>query len=252
MIRLCLLAVLFSLVAAAAPALADDPVSLVDPIVGTSGNSIDGPSDTFPGADAPFGMVQWSPDTPSQPAGGGYLYNDGQITGFTLTHLSGPGCSVFGDIGILPTTGPIADPAAVKQPFTHVTEEASPGYYAILLGQPAIQARLAVTTRTGLASFTYPATTAANILVNAASDQAGVSGTSVRIVSSQEIVGSATSGWFCGMPGSYTVYFALRFNRPFLTQGTWLGDAVSAAPQSSGNRTGAWVTFDTTNEATVK
>jgi predicted alpha-1,2-mannosidase len=241
-----------TLLALAVPARADDPVLLVDPIVGTSGNSIDGPSDTFPGADAPFGMVQWSPDTPSQPAGGGYLYNDGQITGFSLTHLSGPGCSVFGDISILPTTGVIEDPASARQPFTHVTEEASPGFYAIQLGQPAIQARLSVTTRTGLASFTFPAVAQANVLINAASDQAGVSVASVRIVSGQEVVGSATSGWFCGMPGSYTVYFALRFNRPFLTQGTWAGDGITSAPQSQGTRAGAWVSFDTTQEQTVK
>ncbi|MDQ1573477.1 MAG: hypothetical protein QOH44_1036, partial [Actinomycetota bacterium] len=63
-----------------------DPASLVDPIIGTSGAV-----DDFPGADVPFGMVQWSPDTPSRPAGGGYEYNDKSVTGFSLTHVSGPG-----------------------------------------------------------------------------------------------------------------------------------------------------------------
>ncbi len=241
------------LLVCAAPALAYDPVSLVDPLIGTSGNFTDGPSDTFPGADAPFGLVQWSPDTTSQPPGGGYLYGDSQITGFTLTHLSGAGCPVFGDIGILPTIGPIADPADAKQPFTHVTENAAPGYYAIMLGQPGIMSRLTVTTRSGLGSFTFPATPQANILINAGSNQAGVAGASVRFVSDQEIVGSATAGWFCGMPGSYTVYFALRFNRPFLTYGTWLGNQVTAqSGQSSGTRAGSWVTFDTTQQQTVK
>src|SRR5665213_2024352 len=72
---------------AASPA----PTALVDPFVGTSGTTIGGPIDTFPGADVPFGMVQWSPDTPSQNAGGGYEYGDREITGFSLTHLSGPG-----------------------------------------------------------------------------------------------------------------------------------------------------------------
>jgi putative alpha-1,2-mannosidase len=47
-----------------------------------SGTPAGGPIDTFPGADLPFGMVQWSPDTPSQNAGGGYEYSDKQITGF--------------------------------------------------------------------------------------------------------------------------------------------------------------------------
>lgn len=236
-----------------APAAAESTDSLVDPLVGTSGNLTDGPSDTFPGADAPFGMVQWSPDTTSQPAGGGYLYNDDQITGFSLTHLSGPGCAVFGDISILPTIGPISEPPVPKQPFTHVTEQASPGYYALALGQPSILSRLAVTTRSGLGSFTFPQTPQANILINAASNQAGVASASVRFVSDEEVVGSATAGWFCGMPGSYTVYFALRFNRPPLSYGTWLGDHVSSqSAQANGARAGAWATFDTTNQQTVK
>jgi putative alpha-1,2-mannosidase len=42
-----------------------DPASVVRPVLGTSNGG-----NTFPGADAPFGMVQWSPDTNSrrQPA----------------------------------------------------------------------------------------------------------------------------------------------------------------------------------------
>src|SRR5271166_2679236 len=86
------------------------PASLVDTFVGTSGTQIGGPIDDFPGAAVPFGMVQWSPDTPSQNAGGGYEYTDTAITGFSLTHLSGPGCSVFGDFAFLPTVGEISAP----------------------------------------------------------------------------------------------------------------------------------------------
>src|SRR4051812_43154866 len=78
-----------------------DPASLVNPIVGTSGAV-----DTFPGPDRPFGMIQWSPDTsPRRPEGGGYEYNSSQIRGFSLTHISGPGCPAFGDVPILPMVG---------------------------------------------------------------------------------------------------------------------------------------------------
>ena len=64
---------------------------------------------TFPGADVPFGMVQWSPDTlPHRSDGGGYTYGDRKLTGYSLTHLSGPGCRAAGDIAILPMTGAAA------------------------------------------------------------------------------------------------------------------------------------------------
>ena len=237
----------------ARPATAEDPASLVDPLVGTSGNGFDGATDTFPGADAPFGMVQWSPDTPSKPAGGGYNYGDSAITGFSLTHVSGPGCSAFGDVGILPTIGAVTDPAAASQPFSHASEVASPGYYEIMVGMPSVRVRLATSTRAGVGSFAFPATPQANLLVNASSNQAGVSDADVRVVGDDEVAGSATSGWFCGMPGKYTVFFALRFDRPFFAHGTWLAKKVMPQTDAAtGSGAGAWVSFDTTTDPIVR
>jgi putative alpha-1,2-mannosidase len=90
--------------------LVSDPASLVDPLIGTgSGGATVGQVDTYPGATAPFGMVSFSPDTPSRPDGGGYSYDDSATTGFSLTHMSGPGCGAFGDFPILPTVGALGD-----------------------------------------------------------------------------------------------------------------------------------------------
>ncbi|MFZ0032227.1 MAG: GH92 family glycosyl hydrolase [Candidatus Cybelea sp.] len=221
---------------AAAPALASSaPTTLVDTFVGTSGTPAGGPIDTFPGADLPFGMVQWSPDTPSQNAGGGYEYTDREITGFSLTHLSGPGCSVFGDFAILPTVGAIPnDPSVTRQPFSHSSEESAPGWYAVSLGTPAIRTELGVTARAGIGRFTFPPTAQANLLFNAASNQAGVTGATIHVDSPTEISGSASSGFFCGMPDRYTVYFVARFDRAFRQSGTWNGGR------------GVWLTFDAT------
>src|ERR1700749_4267472 len=85
---------------ASAPKLVTSPASLVNPFIGTSGAV-----DTFPGPDMPFGMIQWSPDTTSRPEGGGYEYNYSQLIGYSLTHVSGPGCSAYGDVPTLPTPG---------------------------------------------------------------------------------------------------------------------------------------------------
>jgi predicted alpha-1,2-mannosidase len=243
------------------PALADPPAPAdkVDPLVGTSTTAIGGQIDTFPGADAPFGMMQWSPDTPSQPAGGGYNYNDGTITGFSLTHLSGPGCSVGGDVSILPYVGALGPPDApdlskVQQPFAHAAEIAQPGYYRSLVGAQPIVSQLTVTTRTGLGSFTFPASTMSNFFINASSDQAGAGETSVRL-SGNEVSGAVTTGWFCGMPDSHTVYFALQFNRPWTSSGTWQLGGANLLPNRTdahGSSVGAWVTFDTTQNPTVE
>jgi predicted alpha-1,2-mannosidase len=230
------------------------PTSLVDTFVGTSGTPVGGPIDTFPGADLPLGMVQWSPDTPSQNAGGGYEYNDKQITGLSLTHLSGPGCNVFGDFGILPIAGALpSTPATALQPFSHASEQSAPGWYAVSLGEPAVRAELTVTMRTGIGRFTFPPTAQANLLVNAASNQAGVLASSVHIDGSNEISGSATSGFFCGMPDQYTVYFVAQFDRPFRAHGTWQADRLFPdASSAQGPAAGAWLTFDATQNRQVQ
>ena len=239
--------------AALAQPAAPNPVDLVDPFVGTGGTDGVGLIDDFPGASAPFGMVQWSPDTPSSPPSGGYFYRDKSITGFSLTHVSGAGCQIFGDFAVLPTIGDIGDPLEARQPFTHAAEQASPGFYSVRLGAAPIDVQLAATRRAGIGSFTFPATSRANLLINAASDQAGVSDARIDIVNANEVTGWASSGGFCSMPNVFTVYFDMQFDRPFIAHGTWgertlTPDAINA----QGPQAGAWVTFDTTADRTVR
>lgn len=229
-----------------------DPVTLVDPFVGTGGTSGTGLVDDFPGATAPFGMLQWSPDTPSQPPSGGYFYRDSAITGFSLTHLSGAGCGVLGDFAVLPVTGTLQDPAAVTQAFTHAGEQASPGFYAVHLNS-GIDVALTAAPRTGLGAFTFPATPQANLLIETSSDQAGVTDAQAWVAGPDEIDGSASSGGFCGMPNTFTIYFAMRFDRPFASYGAWSERVVTpGANRSTGVHSGEWVTFDTRSAQTVK
>src|SRR3954464_8190525 len=81
------------------------PVEEASPFIGTAGHG-----HTFPGATAPFGMVQLSPDTRvdgSWDGCSGYHYDDDTIYGFSHTHLSGTGCSDYGDILFMPGSGAI-------------------------------------------------------------------------------------------------------------------------------------------------
>ena len=73
----------------------------VDPFIGTSGTG-----HTFPGAVAPFGMMQLSPDTGIEGWDwcSGYRYEDLEIIGFTHTHLSGTGIADYCDILLMPFT----------------------------------------------------------------------------------------------------------------------------------------------------
>jgi putative alpha-1,2-mannosidase len=60
---------------------------------------------TFPGASAPFGMIQVSPITDHY---AGYRYSDKRIRGFGHSYLSGAGCwEQGGQLSVLPVTGSI-------------------------------------------------------------------------------------------------------------------------------------------------
>src|SRR5579875_1157946 len=203
---------------AATPHAVTNPAALVNPFIGTSNSG-----DTFPGADAPFGMVQWSPDTTSRPDGGGYSYGDSAITGFSLTHLSGPGCGAEGDIPILPTTGSVNTSAT--DAFSHSNESAQAGLYKVSLNN-GVGVSLTATTRTGMGQFTFPSTTQANLLFQLDQSQNGDLATSFSVVSSTEVQGSATPGSCCGAGTTYTVYFDMQFSQPLSTSGTYTGSVM--------------------------
>ena len=101
-----------------------DYTNYVDPFIGTGGHG-----HTYPGATVPFGMVQLSPDTRidgSWDGCSGYHYSDSVIYGFSHTHLSGTGCSDYGDIMIMPVMGePSLDRKNYSSEFSHHDESAS-------------------------------------------------------------------------------------------------------------------------------
>ena len=230
-----------------AQAASADPTTLVNPFVGTenSGN-------TFPGASAPFGMVQVSPDTGGQ---GGYDYDQTAIYGFSQTHLSGVGCGVMGELPVMPTTGGITtvDPAKYASAYSHGDEQATPGYYRVGLSTYGVNAEVTATPRTGWQRYTFPATAAANVLFNTGQANQSVLDSEVHIVDNHTVEGRVHDGGFCAGHDQHTVYFTASFSRPFASYGTWRGSTTTAgssdAAGTGGN--GAWATFDATTQHDV-
>ena len=208
-----------------------NPAAAVNPFLGTGDGGAGGAVNAFPGPDVPFGMLQWGPDTsPNRQAGGGYYYNDSSISGFSLTHLSGPGCGAFGDLPILPTVGALpADPSHATAPFSHDSESASADYYAVTTGTgaSAIKTELTETARSGIGRFTFPSGDQSNLLFKLTGSQNGTQGVSAQIVGDREIQGSVTSGHFCGADDEYTLNFDMVFDQPFTAHGTWTGKTVT-------------------------
>jgi len=268
-----ILALALALAAAAPAASAGDLAGRVNPFAGTRpGPGTFGGGHNFPGATLPFGMVQFGPDTtPSAPHSGGYDHRDNHLKGFSLTHLNGAGCALYGDFPFLPTTEPLdSSPAMAGGPgldgrfqpgFSHSEEAAWPGFYEVRLN-PArgadIDAALTATTRTGMARFEFPANPHASVLIDAGGSAQPDDSAAVAVdPDRREISGTASSGLFCGQRPRYRVYFAAVFDRRFDAYGTWQGGSLDpggtaaednqkpAANPRTTAQAGAYATFDT-------
>ena len=201
-----------ALICIAATAQTTDYAKLVNPLIGT-----DGKGNVYPGAQAPFGMVQLSPDNglPGWDRIAGYFYPDSTIAGFSHTHLSGTGAGDLYDISFLPVTYPLkvaAKPLGVHSMFSHESEECEAGYYRVHLNSYGIDVELTATERCGVQRYTYP-TDSATVLLNLgkAMNWDATTDTHIAIVDSFTIEGYRHSN---GWAREQEVYFRTRFSKP--------------------------------------
>jgi putative alpha-1,2-mannosidase len=258
-----------------APPGPDDPpyARWVDPFIGTGG-TLANVGSAYPGAVAPFGMVKASPDT--HPRYGapitfqhcaGYWYDDVYLYGITHNHMHGSGGTEYGNLAVFPA-GAMTDQLIPKDrhllPFTHDDELARPGYYAVTVGSPG------ATTFSPLARHEVTATTrcahhrirflghgaTGTVVLDAAiglGDNNHSGGGELAIDPAQLTL----EGRDFNVNHSYDVYFSGRFDRPFASFGTWLGDAVQdgrAQVQAATDPSlfGAWASFDTSANQVVE
>ena len=222
--------------------------TLVDTRTWTSGGG-----NTYPGAQAPFGMIQWSPDTsPDRSDGGGYTYSDNRLTGYSLTHISGPGCRSGGDFPILPMTGslPAGNPSAVTTAFSHSGEVAQAGFYSARSNMPqTITSSFSATEHAAIGKFVFPKTASADLLIKLRDSQQTDVASHEWTIGNEEIAGEETSGGFCNESGKvgpqkYTVYFDISFSQPFKAK------VINEPGQQDPNA--VFLTFNTKKNAVVE
>lgn len=251
-----------------------DLLQYVDPMIGTQRMG-----HVYPGATAPFGMVQLSPDTDTIPYAvdgkynpkvyetcSGYQYDDSTIVGFSHAHFSGTGHSDLGDILLMPTQGPLqlnpgtaADPTSgFRSVFHHKNEKAVPGKYEVLLEDHGIKAELTATTRAGMHRYTFPKADTAHLildLVHGIYNHADKNvWTFVRVENDTLVTGyRQTNGW----GRTRTVYFAMVFSQPIVQygqqpdarpteyRGFWRKfDQTKNFPEMAGRQLRAWFDFN--------
>ncbi|MBW4331961.1 GH92 family glycosyl hydrolase [Stakelama sp. CBK3Z-3] len=253
-----------------APAPADE----VNPFIGTTNGG-----NVYPGATMPFGMVAFSPEETPLPgygfpiaAPGGYEWRANGVRGFSLTHLSGTGCTgASGDIPIMPVTRAVdISPSSVEAALMyasiidHAKEKAAPGSYSVTLDN-GVEVALSATQRTAVGHFAFPKDRPANLLFRTSDSEVGSTASTIHIdAAHRTVTGSVTAGNFCGYLAEdrresyYTLHFVAVFDQPFEVGGTWRDDIVSEGATDGGGGTsygtrghppagkgaGGWIRFD--------
>ncbi|MCP4660722.1 MAG: glycoside hydrolase family 92 protein [bacterium] len=224
------------LVLSSAAASGQNPNQHVDPFIGT-----DDMGHTYPGATAPFGFVQLSPQTDLVPYSfgegynpeayrycSGYQYGDRTIVGFAHTHFNGTGHSDLGDLLVMPTVGELQlEPGTAEEPglgyrsrFSHERETAEPGAYQVTLDDYAVEVELTATERVGVHRYTFPKSDDAHLILDLTANIYDYPGktvwSSVRMESDTLLTGSRqTTGW----ARSRVLYFAMEFSKPVRSYG---------------------------------
>lgn len=224
----------------------EDLTQYVNPFLGSGGEIGLGHGNVYPGAAYPFGMIQLSPDNGGEgwEYCSGYHYPDTMIAGFSHTHLSGTGVGDLADISVMPTQKEIKEeyfiqdadfiarwrkdknvPDSIeikgnyllnyRSEFSHANEQASPGYYSVLLDDDNILAELAVSEFVGWHRYTFnEKEKVQHIILDLGFhiNRDKPTETKINVVSDQLITGYRHStGW----AKDQKVFFAMQFSKPF-------------------------------------
>jgi len=222
------------------------PVDYVDPFIGTGGHG-----HTYPGVSLPFGMVQLSPDTRLEGWDGcsGYHYSDSIIYGFSHTHLSGTGCSDYGDILVMPTTGDYQwKNQDYASEFSHKNEVAKAGYYSVLLDKYQIKAELTASLRAGFHKYIFHKSKQSNILFDL-KHRDKVLDSYLKVVNDNEIEGYRRSeAW----ASDQLVFFVAKFSKNFYKHEIAVNDTlVGSKNDIRAANIKAYFSFKTENEDTI-
>ncbi|RKD88279.1 GH92 family glycosyl hydrolase [Mangrovibacterium diazotrophicum] len=136
---------------------------------------------TYPGAVYPWGRVQLTPET-GIGANRGYHYTDSVIYQFScVNHYSGYPEGSGGNVFFMPSNSSLPGDSMglVGRPFSHKNEQATPGFYRVVLDDDGTELEMTTNARSGMVRFRFPEGVAPKIYIGGAG-KINVEGTEVK------------------------------------------------------------------------
>lgn len=188
------------------------PTDYVNPFIGTANNG-----NTYPSAQAPFGMVSagiQNQDYWNKPVYFPVSYAFGSKTfyGVSHTNLSGVGCPDKGSVILFPQNGK-ADWRAFSKGDSVANEQAQPGWYQCSLPESNIQINLYASQRSSLDVFEFGKNSNATLLLHAGRNLSRAVGGNVYKESDHALSGKIAEGQFCGRSVLRFLYYYIEFDQ---------------------------------------
>jgi predicted alpha-1,2-mannosidase len=226
----------------------DKLVEYVNPFIGTQngGNQIPGPK-------APFGMIHPSliNNGKDSPPPTNYIYGKDKLYGIALTNLSGVGCSSFGSVVVMPTTG-AADFADIEANYYDETAEV--GYNSFVIDDN-IEVEITATERSAILRFHYPKGKG-NLLIDLSRRTELDSSFMIQKISDNEFQGYKTDGRFCAAGENilHKIYFYGKLSKPARETGLKDGSAGlnTNVKTAKGEEIGTFFSYNFEKSQTLK
>ena len=152
-----------------------------------------------------------------------YSYADKTVSGLSFTHIGGADGGELANALTMATTGPLhtfwghkgKTGTSYESSFSHQTESASAGYYAVTLDDYKIRAEATAAPHSGMLRFTFPQNDQSRIQIDLSHRHDGTSThQTVKVTNDHTIEGAIDcpavgGGWRFG-PTSYTVLLSHR------------------------------------------
>ncbi|MBW4889431.1 GH92 family glycosyl hydrolase [Mucilaginibacter sp. HMF5004] len=231
----------------------------IDPFIGSEGQG-----NVFVGPSCPYGMIKPGPDV-NRASNSGYSPDlDIPLYGFSQVHVSGTGGGPkYGNIGLMPFAGNYDQ---IKQESLRADEQASAGYYSVLLKQYHIKTEITCTHKVAFYKFGYQPGSRKALKIDAGDflgekpvpdyrEAQQFVGSEVEVISNTEIRGYTRirGGWNNG--SAYTVYFCAITDKPFKSFSSYKDGKLYPNVKvqiDNGTKTGVLLYFDDATEQQIQ
>ena len=188
-----------------------DPVSLVNPLMGTASSYEFSAGNTYPAIGVPWGMHTWTPQTGRNGDGWTYTYDAHKLVGFKQTHQPSPWINDYGCFSLFPVSG--ERPGYTEEEraswFSHKAERATPYEYSVYLAEYDIEASFSPTSRACIFRIRYPSGAPASLIVDVMDRDGQTRKGHIRVDTVSGIITGYSVHEHGGTPDNFKNYFII-------------------------------------------